>query len=122
MGKISARAKARKIRQQRVRRKIKGTAERPRLSVYRSNKHIYAQIIDDMANRVLTAASSVNQDFQATGKHGGNVAGATLVGEMIAEKALQQGISRVVFDRNGFLFHGRVRAVAAGAREKGLEF
>jgi large subunit ribosomal protein L18 len=90
--------------------------------VYRSNKHIYAQIIDDTANRVLTAASSVSKDFRATGKRGGNVAGATVIGEMIAEKALQQGIRRVVFDRNGFLYHGRVKAVAMGAREKGLEF
>lgn len=92
------------------------------MSVYRSNKHIYAQIVDDTANRVLTAASSRSKDFRTAGKHGGNVDGATFVGEMIAEKALQQGIQRVVFDRNGFLYHGRVKAVAIGAREKGLEF
>jgi large subunit ribosomal protein L18 len=92
------------------------------LSVYRSNKHIYAQIIDDTANRVVTAVSSMGKDFRATGKSGGNVAGATLVGEMIAEKARQQGIQEIVFDRNGFLYHGRVKAVATGAREKGLAF
>jgi large subunit ribosomal protein L18 len=113
---------ARQLRQRRVRRYIRGTPERPRLSVYRSNKHIYAQVIDDTTNRVLTAASSLSKDFRATGKSGSNIAGATLVGEMVAEKAQQQGIQRVVFDRNGFLYHGRVKAVAMGAREKGLEF
>ena len=122
MGTSRMKLTARKIRQRRVRRKIQGTSERPRLSVYRSNKHIYAQVIDDVANRVLTAASSMSQDFRTSGKHGGNIEGATLVGEMVAEKALQQGIQRVVFDRNGFLYHGRVQAVAMGAREKGLEF
>ena len=113
---------ARKRRQRRVRRHIRGTAERPRLSVYRSNNHIYAQVIDDTANQVIAAASSLSKDFQATGQRGGNVEGAALVGEMVAEKALQQGVQRVVFDRNGFLYHGRVAAVATAAREKGLEF
>jgi large subunit ribosomal protein L18 len=113
---------ARKRRQSRVRRKIRGTPERPRLSVYRSNKHIYAQIIDDTTNRVLTSASSMSKDFRATGQQGGNVAGATLVGTMVAEKALEHGIRQVVFDRNGFLYHGRVQAVAMAARDKGLEF
>ncbi len=122
MGKLQTKVAARKSRQRRVRRKIRGTPERPRLSVYRSNKHIYAQIVDDTTNRVLTAASSMSKDFRATGKRGGNVEGATQIGEMVAEKALQQGIRRVVFDRNGFLYHGRVKAVATGAREKGLEF
>jgi large subunit ribosomal protein L18 len=122
MGKPNPRVVARQIRQRRVRRRICGTAERPRLCVYRSNKHIYAQIVDDTTNRVLTAVSSVSKAFQATGKSGGNIAGATLVGEMMAEKALQQGIQQVVFDRNGFLYHGRIKAVAVGAREKGLMF
>jgi large subunit ribosomal protein L18 len=122
MGKLNPRAAARKIRQQRVRTHLRGTPQRPRLSVYRSNKHIYAQIIDDTANRVLVSASSMSKDFRTMGKSGGNVAGAMLVGEMVAEKALQKGISRVVFDRNGFLYHGRVKAVAMAAREKGLEF
>jgi large subunit ribosomal protein L18 len=90
--------------------------------VYRSNKHIYAQLVDDTTNRVLTAASSVGKAFAATGKSGGNITGATLVGEMVAERALQQGIQQVVFDRNGFLYHGRIKAVATGAREKGLQF
>jgi large subunit ribosomal protein L18 len=122
MGKPNPRVVARKIRQRRVRLHVRGTLKRPRFSVYRSNKHIYVQIIDDTANRVLVSASSVGKDFRTTGKNGGNVIGATLVGEMIAERALQKGISRVVFDRNGFLYHGRVKAVAIAAREKGLEF
>lgn len=122
MGKPEEKNRARKIRQRRVRRKIQGTPERPRLSVFRSAKHIYAQIIDDTANRVLVAASSMSQDFRATGQNGGNVAGATLVGHMVAEKALQSGVQQVVFDRNGFLYHGRVKAVALGAREQGLQF
>jgi large subunit ribosomal protein L18 len=122
MGKPNPRMVARKIRQRRVRTRLRGTPERPRLSVYRSNKHIYAQIIDDTTNRVLAMSSSISKDFLTTGKSGGNVTGATLVGEMLAEKALQKGIRRVVFDRNGFLYHGRVKAVAVAAREKGLEF
>jgi large subunit ribosomal protein L18 len=80
------------------------------------------QIIDDTANRVLVSASSMGKEFRTTGKSGGNVSGAALVGEIAAEKALQRGINRVVFDRNGFLYHGRIRAVAVAAREKGLEF
>ena len=122
MGKPEAKMQARKIRQRRVRQKVQGTLERPRLSVFRSAKHIYAQVIDDGANRVLVAASSLSKDFRATGQRGGNVAGATLVGQMVAEKALQRGVQRVVFDRNGFLYHGRIKAVALGAREKGLQF
>ena len=122
MGKPEAKMQARKIRQRRVRQRVQGTLERPRLSVFRSAKHIYAQIIDDAANRVLAAASSLSKDFRATGQRGGNVAGATLVGQMVAEKALQCGVQQVVFDRNGFLYHGRIKAVALGAREKGLQF
>ena len=113
---------ARKRRQRRVRKRIRGTAECPRLSVFRSNNHIYAQVIDDAANRVIAAASSMSKDFRATDVKGGNVDGAAAVGTMVAEKALQAGVQRVVFDRNGFLYHGRVAAVANAAREKGLEF
>ena len=122
MGAARKNASARHVRQRRVRRKVRGTSERPRLSVFRSNKHIYAQVIDDTANRVLVAASSVGKDFQASGQGGGNVAAAVQIGERVAEKALQHGVQRVVFDRNGFLYHGRVKAVAEAAREKGLEF
>ncbi len=122
MGAARKHLSARQLRQRRVRRKVRGTSERPRLSVFRSNKHIYAQVIDDTANRVLAAASSVGKDFQAPGQGGGNVAAAAQVGVMVAEKALQSGVQRVIFDRNGFLYHGRVKAVAEAAREKGLEF
>ena len=122
MSKLEDKGQARKVRQRRVRRKVQGTQERPRLSVFRSAKHIYAQIIDDTANRVLVAASSLSKDFRTSGQNGGNVAGASLLGQMIAEKALASGLRKVVFDRNGFLYHGRVKAVALGAREKGLEF
>jgi large subunit ribosomal protein L18 len=122
MGKTEEKNAARKVRQRRVHRKVRGTPERPRLSVFRSAKHIYVQVIDDTANRVLVAASSLSKDFRATGQSGGNVVGATLVGQMVAEKALQHGVQQVVFDRNGFLYHGRVKAVALGAREKGLQF
>jgi len=122
MGKPEEKIRARRTRQRRVRRKVQGTLDRPRLSVFRSAKHVYAQIIDDTANRVLVAASSLSKDFRATGQSGGNVGGATLVGQMVAEKALQSGVQQVVFDRNGFLYHGRIKAVALGAREKGLQF
>jgi len=122
MGKTEGRNTARKIRQRRVRRKVRGTPERPRLSVFRSAKHIYAQVVDDTANRVLVTVSSLSKDFREAGQSGGNVAGATRVGQMVAEKALQNGVQQVVFDRNGFLYHGRVKAVALGAREKGLQF
>lgn len=122
MGKLDDKGQARKVRQRRVRRKVQGTQERPRLSVFRSAKHIYAQIIDDTTNRVLVAVSSLSKDFRSTGQSGGNVAGATTIGQIVAEKALAHGMQRVVFDRNGFLYHGRVKAVALWAREKGLEF
>ena len=109
---------ARLRRHRRVRGKISGTAERPRLDVFRSAKHIYAQIIDDVAGVTLVSASSMDKDFEG---NGGNVEAATLVGKKIAEKALAKGISEVVFDRGGFVYHGRVKAVAEGAREGGLE-
>ena len=106
-----------------MRRRVRGTTERPRLSVFRSNNHIYAQIIDDSANRVIAAASSLSKEFRAASdKRGGNIEGATQVGTMVAEKAIAQGVQQVVFDRNGFLYHGRIAAVAEAAREKGLQF
>ena len=106
-------------RQIRVRSKISGTAACPRLNVFRSSKHIYAQIIDDVAGVTLAAASSLEKGFDA---NGGNKEGAFKVGEMIAERALAKGVKDVVFDRAGFLYHGRVAALAEGAREGGLEF
>jgi large subunit ribosomal protein L18 len=104
----------------RIRRTIKGTAARPRLSVYRSNKQIYAQLIDDVAGVTLVAASSSAKDFQAPAAKKAEI--AKEVGKAIATKAIQSGIKSVVFDRGGYLFHGRVKALAEGAREAGLEF
>ncbi|MCQ2416848.1 MAG: 50S ribosomal protein L18 [Oscillospiraceae bacterium] len=111
--------KARLKRHRRVRAKISGTAQRPRLSVYRSTKHIYAQLIDDVAGVTLAAASSQDKDFTA---NGGNKEGARLVGAAIAKKAADKGITEVVFDRGGYLYHGRIQELADGARENGLQF
>ena len=121
MAAVQSKAVARKRRQRRVRKRLRGTTERPRLTVFRSNSHIYAQIIDDASNRVLASVSSTSKAFQDLGKSGGNIEGAILIGTMVAEKALAQGIQQVVFDRNGFLYHGRVAAVADAVREKGLK-
>ena len=109
-------------RQRRVRGKISGTAERPRLRVTRSNTNIYAQIIDDVAATTLVSASSLDAEFKATGFSGGNIEGATAVGKLVAERALAAGIDTIVFDRGGRLYHGRVKALAEGAREAGLKF
>jgi large subunit ribosomal protein L18 len=106
------------VRHQRIRKRISGTAERPRLAVFRSLKHISAQIIDDTTGRTLAAASSLEKDLKATG----NAEGAKLVGAKLAERAKAAGIERVVFDRGGFRYHGRVANLADGAREGGLEF
>lgn len=113
---------ARKKRQVRVRRKITGSVERPRLCVFRSAKHIYAQIIEDVSGKTLVAASTVAKGASDSVKNSGNVEAAKLVGKQIAEKALAQDIKQVVFDRNGFLYHGRVKALADAAREAGLTF
>ncbi len=110
---------ARIRRHRRVRKKVRGTAERPRLAVFRSNKHISAQVIDDRAGRTLAAASTLEADLRA---NGGNVDAATKVGARVAERAKAAGIEAVVFDRGGFLFHGRIKALADAAREGGLEF
>jgi large subunit ribosomal protein L18 len=109
---------ARKRRQAIVRRKVRGTVEIPRLSVFRSNRHIYAQVIEDASGRTLAAASTLKLGLSATG----NREAARKVGERIAELCKEQNIGQVVFDRNGFLFHGRVKEVAEGAREAGLKF
>ena len=112
---------ARTRRHHRVRKKVAGTAARPRLAVFRSNKHISAQVIDDRAGRTLAAASSVEKDLRRAGGTANKVAAAA-VGHLVAERAKAAGISQVVFDRGGFLYHGRVAAVADAAREAGLEF
>ena len=109
-------------RHRRVRLKIEGTSESPRLAVYRSGKHIYAQIIDDVNGVTLASASSVEKDLRTKMAHGGNIDGAKAVGEAIAKKALKLKIKDVVFDRGGFLYHGRVAALADAAREAGLNF
>ena len=106
-------------RHARVRGKISGTPERPRLCVFRSENHIYAQIIDDVAGNTLVAASSVEKGFEGKGS---NIEGAKKVGKAVAERALAKGIENVVFDRGGYIFHGRVAALAEGARESGLKF
>lgn len=110
---------ARVKRHTRVRGKISGTAERPRLSVFRSSKHIYAQLIDDVAGRTLAAASTVDKGFEG---NGGNKEAARKVGLALAKAATSAGISEVVFDRSGYIYHGRVKELAEGAREGGLKF
>jgi large subunit ribosomal protein L18 len=102
----------------RIRRRVTGTAQRPRLAVFRSLKHIYAQVIDDGAGHTLAAASSDEKNSQ----NGGNVAGAKTIGKLVAERAKEKGIEAVVFDRGGYLYHGRVKALADAAREAGLKF
>ena len=106
-------------RHKRVRAKISGTPERPRLCVFRSLNHIYAQVIDDVAGNTLVSASSVEKAFEGSGS---NCEGAKKVGAAVAERALKKGIEEVVFDRGGYIYHGRVQALAEGAREGGLKF
>ena len=109
-------------RKKRVRKKVKGSAERLRLNVYRSNKHIYAQVIDDVSGKVQASASTLSPEIKGSIPHTGNVEAAKKVGSLIAQKCAEKEIVHVVFDRNGFLFHGRVRALAFSAREGGLKF
>jgi large subunit ribosomal protein L18 len=116
------RNKSRKRRHLRVRKKIMGTVERPRLNVFRSAKNIYAQVIDDINGHTLVSASSRDAEIQELGIYGGNVEAARKVGELLAKRASEKGISRVVFDRGGYLYHGRIKALAEGAREGGLDF
>lgn len=115
------RNKLRKKRHLRVRKKIHGTPERPRLSVFRSAKHMYAQIIDDTKGVTLVSASTLDKELKDIG-NGGNVEAARKVGELIAKRAKEKGIDKVVFDRGGYLYHGRVQALAEAARETGLQF
>ena len=122
MGSLNLRKKARLKRKKRIRKKISGTKERPRLSVFRSSKHIYAQVIDDTEGHVLIVASSMGKRVKEQPKFENKVAMAKFVGKLLGERATEKGINRVVFDRNGFLYHGRVKAVSDGAREAGLDF
>ena len=122
MGKTSQKTITRLKRQVRVRKKVTGTAERPRLNVFRSANHIYAQLIDDVQGVTLAAASTCTEGVAQAGTHTGNKISAAAVGTAIAKVALQKDIRSVVFDRNGFLYHGRIQALADAAREAGLEF
>jgi large subunit ribosomal protein L18 len=108
-------------RHYRVRKKVSGTSVRPRLAVFRSNKHITAQVIDDTTGRTIAAASSVEKDLRSSLAHTGNKDASTAVGKLVAERAKDAGVTKVTFDRGGFLYHGRVAAVADAARQAGLE-
>jgi large subunit ribosomal protein L18 len=125
MASANTKKQARIKKKSRIRKKILGTVERPRLSVFRSAKHIYAQVIDDIQGRTLASASSLDNAvkvFAGSGDPVNKTAVATYVGKLVAQKAIEKGISRVVIDRNGFLYHGRIKAVSQGAREGGLDF
>lgn len=111
---------ARQRRHERVRNRVSGTPERPRLNIYRSNLHIYAQVIDDTKGHTLASASSMDASLKDSS--GGNVDGAVAVGKLVAERALAAGVTKVVYDRGGYLYHGRVKALADAAREGGLDF
>ena len=112
----------RRIRRYRIRNKVVGSQLRPRLSVFRSSAHIYAQIIDDAKGVTLAAASTLDSDLKGKVKTGANVAAAKEVGRLVAERAIKAGVKEVVFDRGGFIFHGRIKALADAAREGGLSF
>lgn len=120
--KTNPRELSRLKRKKRIRKHLSGTSERPRLSVFRSDKHIYAQIIDDTSASTVVATSTLSKDYQRKEPAKGKVEAAKRVGELIAEKAKEKGITKVVFDRNGFIYHGRIRALADGARQAGLDF
>lgn len=122
MADAQKRAEGRKRRHNRVRRRVTGTPERPRLNVFRSDKHIYAQVIDDLAGHTLVAASTLDHDLRSEAEGKSKLERAKLVGQLVAERAKAAGVSQVVFDRGGFRYHGRIKALADGAREAGLEF
>ncbi len=123
---MKARSDARKIgrdrRRKRIRQVVSGAGDRPRLSVFRSLKHIYAQLIDDVSGRTLVEASSRNKELDGQVKYGGNKGAAAVVGTLLGQRARVKGITQVAFDRNGFRFHGRIKALADAAREAGLKF
>jgi large subunit ribosomal protein L18 len=120
--KTNPREVARLKRKKRIRKKLSGTPDRPRLSIFRSDKHIYAQIIDDTQSATLVAASTLSSEYRSVEPLKGKVQAAKRVGELIARKAMEQGITKVVFDRSGFIYHGRVQALADAARQAGLDF
>jgi large subunit ribosomal protein L18 len=120
--KISTREDSRLKRKKRIRKKLSGSPERPRLTVFRSDKHIYAQIIDDTVGTTLATASTLSPEYRQLDPLKGKVEAAKRVGELIARKAKDKGIAKVVFDRNGYIYHGRVQALADAARQAGLDF
>ena len=122
MGKTNPRSVARHRRKKHIRKQVNGTADRPRLSVFRSARHIYAQVIDDVAGTTLASASTLSEELKGHEGHTGNRDASAAVGKLLAEKALAAGVSTVTFDRNGYLFHGRVKSLADAAREAGLKF
>lgn len=122
MLKVASKNETRRRIHRRIRRRVAGAAQVPRLNVYRSLGHIYAHVIDDSRGQTVASASSVDKDVRKTLKSGGNVAAAKAVGKIVAERAKQAGVSRVIFDRGGYAYHGRVKALADAAREAGLKF
>jgi len=113
---------ARERRKKRIRKKVFGDSERPRLTIFRTNGHMYAQVVDDVTGTTLAAASTLSAEIRGLDGHKGNIEAAKAVGKLIAERAKAASVARVVFDRNGFLYHGRVQALADAAREAGLDF
>ena len=122
MGALNLKKRARLKRKKRIRKNLVGTQQRPRLSVFRSSKHIYAQVIDDGQGHTLAAASSLEKNVKEQPEFESMITAANFVGKLLGERAIKRGIKKIVFDRNGFLYHGRVKAVSDGAREAGLEF
>ncbi|RJQ48453.1 MAG: 50S ribosomal protein L18 [Nitrospiraceae bacterium] len=118
----ATREEKRQLRHARVRKRVFGTTDKPRLNIFKSVNHIYAQIIDDTAGKTIVAASSIDKELKGRIKTGGNIEAAKLVGGLIAQRATGKGIGKVVFDRGGYLYHGRVKALADTAREGGLQF
>lgn len=121
MSKVS-RSERRVRKHVRVRKRVSGSGERPRLNIFRSSKHIYAQVIDDLKGQTLAAASSLSKELRGQFKTGANKAAARAVGKLIAQKAKEKSVSKVVFDRGGYVYHGRIKELAEGAREGGLKF
>lgn len=122
MGSTNIRQQARLKRKKRIRKKIYGTQQRPRLSVFRSARHTYAQVVDDTTGHTLAAASTLDKEAQSGPKSENKIEAAKLVGKLVGQRALGKGIKEVVFDRNGFLYHGRIKSLSEGAREAGLVF
>ncbi len=122
MGQMNARTEARLKRKRRIRKKILGTSDRPRLTIFRSARHIYAQLIDDTKGSTIVSASSIEESVKGGQAFDSKKSQAVHIGKLIAERAISKGVKKVVFDRNGYLYHGRVKAISDGAREAGLEF